>query len=127
MKTLKQIVKEFWLPFLLSVLWVFYNIFGDKIENVHGDKVKNIVNIFGPTFFLLSWLTGQFFRIKKQTKVEDNFLTVESRLQELLSEIERQTTKMIAHISGGDSFCYLSIFPDFQNKNIVKIMIFHKG
>lgn len=126
MNIFKQIVKEFWVPLFLSIAWVLYNIY----DNGTAERwsIKNIVNVFGPTFFLLSWLTGQFFRVKKQTKVEDSFGTMERRLKELLSEIERKTNQMIGYISGGNSFCYLSITSNvYQNPNIVSIIIIHNG
>jgi len=78
MKIFKQILKEFSVPLTLSVLWVFYNFYG-KATLV---TIKDIVNTFGPTFFLMSWMTGQFFRVKKQTNVEESLLSIESRLKE---------------------------------------------
>ncbi len=125
MKIFKQLVKEFWIPLLLSVVWVSYNIFGSDASDEW--NVQKIVNVFGPTFFLLSWLTGQFFRVKKQTRVEDSFGTMEARFKELLNEVENKTNEMIAHISGGNSFPYFQIGMIDNNTNTGVLMAIHEG
>ncbi|WP_039918725.1 hypothetical protein [Cellvibrio mixtus] len=102
MKIFKQILKEFWFPLILAVLWTIYNIYVD--ENRGGWPVQKIVNTFGPTFFLLSWVTGQFFRVKKQAKVEDSFGSVEVRFNELIDKLEAKAEETISHISGGGSY-----------------------
>jgi hypothetical protein len=102
---LKQILKEFTFPLILSILWTIYNIYGD--ENRGEWSVQKIVNTFGPTFFLLSWVTGQFFRVKKQTKVEDSFGRMEVRFNELMDKLEAKAEETIAHISGGDSYPWI--------------------
>lgn len=125
MKIFKQIIKEFWLPLLLSIAWVLYNIY--ETEDNKTWSVQKVVNVFGPTFFLLSWLTGQFFRVKKQTKVEDSFGTMEARFKELLSEVESKTNEMIGHISGGNSFPYFQIGTISNSTNLGLLMAIHKG
>lgn len=107
MKIATQLIKEFWLPLVLSILWVLYNIFSS--EGSAEWDIKKVVNIFGPTFFLLSWLTGQFFRVKKQTTVEDQFSTIISRVNNLFTNLEEKTNEMVNHISGGNSFPWLQI------------------
>lgn len=125
MKIFKQIVKEFWIPLLLSIAWVLYNIYGSESSELW--NVQKVVNTFGPTFFLLSWLTGQFFRVKKQTKVEDSFVTMESRFKELLNEVDKRTNQMIGHISGGNSFPYFQIGMLESNSNAGVLMAIHEG
>lgn len=125
MKIFKQIVNEFWVPLLLSIAWVLYNIYGSESSKVW--NIQKVVNTFGPTFFLLSWLTGQFFRVKKQTKVEDSFVTMESRFKELLNEVEKRTNQMIGHISGGNSFPYFQIGMLDNNSNTGVLMAIHEG
>lgn len=65
-------------------------------------------NIFVPSFFLLSWATGQFFRVKKQTHIDANLKGIEGRLEGLVIKIEERTTVLLSSITGGDSFCYFN-------------------
>lgn len=53
-----------------------------------------IVSIFAPAFFFLSWMTGQFFRVKKQTGVSTSLTNIETRIEGLLTDITEQSTKM---------------------------------
>ena len=124
MKIFKQIIKEFWIPLALSIIWVLYNIYGNGSETEW--NVQKTVNVFGPTFFLLSWLTSQFFRVKKQTKVEDSFGAMEARFKELLDKVESKTEEMIGHISGGNSFPWLQIgMTNGSNQGV--LMAIHQG
>lgn len=107
MKIFKQLAKEFWLPLVLSIGWVAYNVSASGEEVTW--EINKLVNIFGPTFFLLSWLVGQFFRVRKQVRVEDGIGNVENRINHLLNELETRTNDTIAHVTGGDSFAYFSI------------------
>jgi hypothetical protein len=125
MSTFKQIVKEFWIPLLLSIAWVLYNIYGNESSEIW--NIQKVVNIFGPTFFLLSWVTGQFFRVKKQTKVEDSFVVIETRFNELFTEVEKRTKDMIGHISGGNSFPYFQISSLDNNSNTGILVAIHEG
>lgn len=124
MKILKQIIKEFWIPLALSIIWVLYNIYGNSSDAEW--NIQKTVNVFGPTFFLLSWLTGQFFRVKKQTKVEDSFGAMEVRFKELLDKVESKTEEMIGHISGGNSFPWLQIGM-INSSNQGVLMAIHQG
>ncbi len=125
MKIIIQIIKEFWIPLILAISWVLYNIFW----NVNSEtwNFQKAVNIFGPTFFLLSWLTCQYFRVKKQTRVEDSFGSMETRLNELLNGLESKTTDMIGHISGGNSFPYFQIGNLDSNTNKGVLMVIPEG
>lgn len=125
MKIIKQVVKEFWIPLTLSILWVLYNIYGDSSGSDW--DFRKVINIFGPTFFLLSWLTGQFFRVKKQTKVEDSFGAMESRFKELLGKVETKTEEMIGHISGGNSFPWVQVSMLDNSTNTGVLMAIHQG
>lgn len=98
----KQLFKEFWIPLVLSILWVIYNILG-SIQSQQL-TIQQIVNVFGPTFFLISWLTGQFFRVKKQTKIENSFSNVENKMIGLVDKLDEKTEELIGNLTGGDSF-----------------------
>ena len=110
-----QLGKEFLLPFIGAALWTGYTLQTMQITLV------NAITIFGPAFFLISWLVGQFFRVKKQVGVERSLGSVEDRLKKMttdLEEIELRIGKisetlennvntLVGHLNGGDSFCYL--------------------
>jgi hypothetical protein len=118
-KTVLQLVKEFWIPFLVSVVWTTYAVWGPDVS------VKDSISNFGSSFFLASWLTGQIFRVRKQAGVEASFGSVEQRLNHLLGELEAKTQNMVSHITGGDS--YVLFFPvDFVGTKILWVA-FHKG
>lgn len=68
MKILLQLLREFWLPLLLAIAWTTFN-FVDRPFTQW--TVREVLNIFGPTFFFVSWLVAQWFRVKKQQRVED--------------------------------------------------------
>ncbi|MDG2532888.1 hypothetical protein P6144_04465 [Sphingomonas sp. HITSZ_GF] len=63
-----------------------------------------IVSTYGASFFFFAWLSGNFNRVSKQTRTEDSFDSVESRLRDLLASIERQTKRLIGAATGGESF-----------------------
>jgi hypothetical protein len=84
MKIIKQILKEFWIPLLGSIIWTVINYYNSE------KPVKDwteLVSIFAPAFFFLSWMTGHFFRVKKQTGVSEN-------LKNILVDITEQSAKM---------------------------------
>ncbi len=118
-KTVLQLVKEFWIPFLVSVVWTTYAVWGPDVT------VKESISNFGSSFFLASWLTGQIFRVRKQAGVEASFGSVEQRLNHLLGELEAKTQNMVSHITGGDS--YLHFFPVHFVGTKILWVAFHKG
>lgn len=109
MKIVRQLLREFWIPFLISLVWTAYSAWGGGVD------IKKIVSVFGPTFFLVSWLVGQVFRVRKQVSVESSFINVEHRLEKLTDSLERNVRTMVGHINGGDSFCYL--MPNGENEH----------
>jgi hypothetical protein len=125
MKIFKQILREFWLPLTLSIAWVLFNIYGQT--NSSEWNIQRIVNVFGATFFLLSWMTGQFFRVKKQTKVEDSFGSIENRFEQLLDKIESRTEEMINHTTGGNSFVWYMIAQLHHESNSGILVANHEG
>lgn len=114
MKVAKQLLKEFALPCVVALSWTLYSMSGGQFSLIAA------VTVFGPAFFLASWLVGQVFRVRKQVGVEKSFgdvegrlikLTgslseVEGRLERLAETLESNVKEMVGHINGGDSFCY---------------------
>jgi hypothetical protein len=118
----KQFFKEFWLPLILGVIWALYSTLGSHGEG--WSTVRFINTLFG-TLFLISWFTGQYFRIRKQTQVENNFQSIEKRINLLLQNLEEKTENLVGHLTGGESFCYLML--SMGKSNSGKVVIIHQG
>lgn len=110
-KTLHQLLKEFWLPFLAAGCWTFYVVWKDEIT------VQTVIANFGPSFFLASWMTGQFFRVRKQAGVESSLTTLEGRVSNVLERLETQTHELTSYMDGGDSFCAFNIYLQGDNQS----------
>lgn len=80
MKALHQLLREFWLPLIVGVAWTVYNL-ADRPANEW--KVKDAVNVFGPTFFFVSWMAAQWYRVRKQQRVEDGLAKLQAGVQAL--------------------------------------------
>ena len=78
MKIIRQLLKEFWLPLILGAAWTFFNLIDNPIDKW---TAKGTINIFGPTFFFMSWLVAQWYRVKKQQKVEDGLGKIQSDIR----------------------------------------------
>lgn len=122
MKTFKQLIIEFWLPFSVAFIWTFINFYNEHYSTLSFIK---IINIFGPSFFLASWLSGQYFRVTRQAKVESNFEKIESRANKILTSLEQRTAAIFNQISGGNSFCFASFSKNYLDENYLSIS--HQG
>ena len=117
MKLVLRLLKEFWLPALLAALWTAYNV---QTASATWD-LKNLVNVFGPTFFLVSWATGQFFRVQKQARVDQNLTSIEGRVENLVTKLEKHAQDFLGHATGADSLAYF--LPMIAGKDIVQLGI----
>lgn len=117
LKIFLQLVREFFVPLAGAFIWVSVNYDGDLMKSV---------TLFGGTFFFLSWLTSQFFRVKKQNATEASLLSIRTDIKELLVDLEKRTDSLIGHVTGGPSFCRFEFFFDAigESKNVV---IVHEG
>lgn len=102
MPILKRLLEEFWLPAIVAVAWTVYNV--ESSTDVW--EFKNYVNVFGPSFFLASWATGQFFRVKKQVNLDKNISAIDSRVESLLEKLEKHTKDFMGYTTGADSVAY---------------------
>jgi hypothetical protein len=127
MNVIVQLSKEFWFPLIVAVGWVLFNIYGGNAGQNKPWGFKEVVNIFGPSFFLASWITGQFFRVKKQVKVESSLSVMEDRLRELLTTLEQKTADLISHVSGGASFPWIQFGMLDDNTGKGTLMVVHQG
>lgn len=118
MSAIKQLFREFWLPLVLALLWALYNL---KIHAGGSWDFTRFLNIFGPTFVFTSYLLAQWFRVRKQQKVESGLRTIESNVSQLVRDLDKRTKDLIGHVTGGDSFCHLvggHITPENQVLNL---------
>ena len=123
MKIARQIVKEFWMPLLIGIAWTAYNL----SEQATGQwSFRAFVNIFGPTFFFVSWLASQWYRVRKQQKVEEGLIGIEAHVKQMLGDLEDKTNDLVGHITGGDSVCYLIGSPVLPDQ-LGNMMLVHHG
>jgi hypothetical protein len=75
MKALRQLLREFWLPLSLAIAWTAFNM-TDKPRSQW--DIREALNILTPTFFFISWLVAQWYRVRKQQRVEDELHQIHS-------------------------------------------------
>lgn len=68
-KTIKQIFLEALFPICAAISWTITN-YGWAISTW---PMKNAINLFAVTFVAVAWVSGQIFRIIKQTKDRESF------------------------------------------------------
>lgn len=93
-KVVKQLLTEFWLPLVIAIVWSLINL---KTMSRSEWSLLKLVNIAAPTFFFVSWLTAQYFRVRKQEAVSSTLTTIESRVDGMMGRVEQQT-KDLAYI-----------------------------
>ncbi|MBA3591170.1 hypothetical protein, partial [Methylibium sp.] len=120
MQIARRLLREFWLPALVAVAWTVFNIYSTKSWDF-----KAIVNVFGPSFFLASWATGQFFRVQKQVGVEKNLTSIETRVTTLVERLEKHTTDFLGYATGGDSWA--SFRPMLPSRDTLELMLHNES
>lgn len=123
MKIAVQLLKEFWVPASVGVAWTLYSL---SEQSFNKWTLLSFVNVFGPTFFFASWLVAQWYRVKKQQKVEDGLSGIQEKIQRMLEDLEAKTTDLAGHITGGDSVCYLIGFP-INSDLLGNLALIHHG
>ncbi len=84
MKTLLQLLREFWLPLLLGIAWTIFNFIDRPLSRW---TVREVLNVFGPTFFFISWLVAQWYRVKKQQRVERGLIEIQRDVRAIHSPL----------------------------------------
>jgi hypothetical protein len=90
LKIVLQLTKEFWLPMLISIAWTVFNFKQVDLNNL---ALKDVINVFGPTFFLASWLLSQFFRVKNQQHVRSGLMKIEQGISDLGAQANQRLEK----------------------------------
>jgi hypothetical protein len=83
MRVAWQILKEFWLPSVVALVWAFY-----RVRSQSTVSISDIIANVGTSFFLASWAMGQIIRIKRQQAVEQSFERTEANFNELRKTME---------------------------------------
>lgn len=96
MNTVRQLLKEFWLPFAIALFWTINNVW---VSREAGWSITKFVNVAAPTFFFVSWLTAQYFRVKKQEHVSTTLTFIEARVSDAIARLDMQTTNLVALLS----------------------------
>lgn len=123
-KITKEILKEFWFQFIISIIWAGYKI---NWEFATHDAILNAITNFATSFFLLSWFIGQFLRIKKQQKIESHFESITLDLKKLIEELQKSVNKIISNITGSESFAYVTIGNIHNDNTVGQVVILHSG
>jgi hypothetical protein len=75
-KTFKRFVQELGWPLLVAILWTAANYFAGPRTT----WVKDLLNLFGPTFFFFAWIYGSFVRIEKTARSEEYYEKITSKV-----------------------------------------------
>lgn len=84
MRVFLQLLREFWLPLLLGALWTAFNVVDRPNEDW---SVRTVLNVFGPTFFFMSWLVAQWYRVRKQQRVEEGINSLHAGVHAIQSPL----------------------------------------
>lgn len=84
MKILLQLLREFWLPLLLGIGWTVFNFVDRPLSDW---TTRNVLNVFGPTFFFMSWLVAQWYRVRKQQRVEEGLVGIQRDVRAIHSPL----------------------------------------
>lgn len=123
MVVFKQLFKEFILPLIVAISWTAYNVIEANRTNI---ELRDVINIFGPSFFLASWLISQWFRVTKQQRVESGLKGIEADIKKQVDSLEEKSTELVNYITGGDSACYMC-GPDVDHNNWSPLLVRHLG
>ncbi|NHQ87360.1 hypothetical protein HA050_14685 [Iodobacter sp. HSC-16F04] len=116
-----RLLKEFWFPAAIAIVWTIYNVQTSSAPW----EFKTILNVFAPTFFLVSWATGQFFRVQKQAQVERNLISIEGRVETLVSRLEKHTQDFFGYTTGANSVAYF--IPMLTGNNALELGLINKS
>ena len=120
----KQLVKEFWFPFFAAILWCIYNFTG---SNAAPFQIHLILSCFGAAFFFISWLLAQYFRVRKQAKVDNDLQSIHENISSVVRELQGATKDLIGYQTGGESFCYLINSCVSKDSNLGRETVIHQG
>jgi uncharacterized membrane protein YciS (DUF1049 family) len=121
-KIIIQLLREFLIPLVLSIAWVILNF----LQSNGQWTLLTAINVFGPTFFLLSWMIGQIFRVKKQIGVETTLQRITGDLENVANTIRVNAEKLSSSVTGGDGFIHFLpqvYYPELVKNGLVLLML----
>lgn len=121
-RVLLQLLKEFVVPFFASVFWWLYSV---NWVPLAGPSAKEQFAIAVTAFVAVSYIGAAVFRVIKQQRTEVSLDQIERRVGDTLARIDERTADVVAHLIGGESFCYLSV--GRPAKPVEHITVVHQG
>ncbi len=106
MKTAKRLLSEFWIPLIIAVLWTIYNAFLPSETS----SFTKWINLFGPSFFLCSYVSGNIVRVKRQQAAEEKFVSIETRIESVLERLDKHAKDFLGYATGAGGFAKFIIF-----------------
>jgi len=105
-KVIKQFIKEYVIQFILALLWAYFSL---RNKTEIDSYLMSFVTQFSAAFFLLSWIFGQFLRVKKQMSVSERLDKILNKLEQVASSIQTRTDKLSNFLTGGNSYISFGI------------------
>lgn len=87
----KQVIREFWFPFVAAIIWTFI-----RVSPSQPDFVASLIANFSASFFFVSWALSQLFRIARHQDVEDWFKGVVEELVRQFSALNETLTPVVS-------------------------------
>lgn len=113
---LKQLAKEFWIPLAFATGLIAYRGWG-KEDYAY-------VTEFWVLFTTVSFFFAQWNRVAKQLRTEKGLQSVESSVQQTLTELRATAERLEGYSTGGKGFCWISLpmnFPILRRDFVVHV------
>ncbi|MFJ9533332.1 hypothetical protein [Herbaspirillum sp. NPDC101396] len=99
----KQLFLEFLAPAIAAVIWVLVVYFETSPRPVW----TTLLGTWGSTFVFVGLFTNNINRVRKNRQTASGLKTIESRIKDMIGDLDAKTQNLVGHITGGDSFCHL--------------------
>jgi hypothetical protein len=124
LKIVRQLIKEFWMPLVFSVLWTVYVHLDQSIHDLM--NIQNAEAVF-VKFFGLSFWFAQWNRVKKQIAVEGGLSDIHTSVKQMLIDLEVRSNDVVSQITGGDSICHLMYCRPPSPTMLGQFALIHQG
>ncbi|MBF0186100.1 MAG: hypothetical protein HQM06_17160 [Magnetococcales bacterium] len=94
MKIAYRLIREFWIPFVGAAIWAALSLNDRQILLIN---IKQFINTFAPTFFLLSWIIGQYFRVKRNEDHDNALREIKERFDAINGSLDPRDFRSIVH------------------------------
>jgi len=93
---LKRIIFEFWLAFVVAAIWAILRAWPFQVE---WTWLGTLVANFSVAFFLVSYMIGQYVRIRRQRAVEQRVGTAIDRLVGVTVAVSELTDRLNEYLT----------------------------